>query len=311
MLGLLGLDVPGVGPVAAADECPCGPRPVYDACAPYGHRGHGHHAHHGHRRIHRSSWAAFRRYLTPSGSALRYYYVRAYFLRRYPHLFAKHEPKAGTEIGTSSFLHPKYDVVSTPRTPRQSLNYAMWQLHLGNYKGARTTFGSVKADTEVGAQAAFGRLVSALALSSWRDAAADLATLHRRELLKPGDRLDAEGLFGDKKKLANMTTTVRTFVRWNPQEADGLLAGGWLHAVQGETRLARAYLQRAVRLDPTRRVAQALLEQVTPKPAKTPDPATKPAPTVKPSDVPSDGAWYGPVAGQPRPGVPHAARQGR
>lgn len=225
------------------------------------------------------SWAALRRYITPTGAALRYFYVRNYFLRRYPHLYARGEPPRGQVIEREHFLHPRYAVATTPRTPLQNLNYGMWQLHLGDYKEARLAFGKVPRKDKVHVQAAYGLLMSATSLSDWDTAAADLAHLSRIGALDASDRLDSEELFGEKGKLANVMATMREHVRWQFEDGNAQLVGGWLYAAQGNTRMARVYLKKAKRNLEGNPAVRTLLDGLDKKPAAQPKP--DPAPDTK------------------------------
>lgn len=221
------------------------------------------------------SWATLRRYLSPGTNLVRYYYVRAYFLRRYPHLSAEAEPKHGVELEPAHFLHPEYDVAAKPLTHRQKLNLGMWQLHLGDYKAAATHFASVPADAAEHPQATYGSLVSAMCVSDWAGASKHLARLATLGDLRADDRLDTEGLFGERGKLETLKATVKEHVRWRMHDGEGLLAAGWLFGATGDTRLAKAYLRKAVRLLPDNAAGTVLLEGLAPK-AKPTAPTTAP-----------------------------------
>ncbi|MDJ0974395.1 MAG: hypothetical protein QNJ98_08055 [Planctomycetota bacterium] len=248
----------------------CDPCETTRACRTYRPRAYG------------GSWAVLRRYLTPTGSALRYFYVRNYFLRRYPHLYAHGEPAKGTEIEREHFLHADYDVVATPRTHLQNLNYGMWQLHLGDYKAARKTFRAVPRTAKVHAQACYGGLMSAISASDWDAAAADLALMADVGVLDATARLEADGLFGEKGKLDNIMSTMREHVRWRFTDGNAQLVGGWLYAVQGNKRMARIYLKKAKANTDGNAAVQVLLDGLdgTKRPAPAPA-ATPERPPVK------------------------------
>lgn len=221
------------------------------------------------------SWATLRRYLSPGTNLVRYFYVRAYFLRRYPHLSAEAEPKHGVELEPAHFLHPEYDVAAKPLTDRQHLNLGMWQLHLGDYKTAATHFASVPADAAEHPQATYGSLVSAMCSSDWAGASKHLAHLASIGDLRADDRLDTEGLFGERGKLETLKATVKEHVRWRMHDGHGLLAAGWLFGATGDARLAKAYLRKATRLLPDNAAAKVLLEGLSGT-SKAAAPATAP-----------------------------------
>lgn len=292
----------GTGPgTAGADEWGCECRP--SRCAPCGDVDpcHTYPSHAYRPRAYGGSWAVLRRYLTPTGSALRYFYVRSYFLRRYPHLFARGEPPKGTVIEREHFVHADYDVAATPRTPLQNLNYGMWQLHLGDYKAARATFRRVPQTSKVHAQASYGALMSAISSSRWDAAADDLAHLARIGALDAKARLEAEGLFGEKGKLANIMATVREHVRWRFEDAPAQLVGGWLYAVQGNARLARIYLAKAQAGLDAHPAVRTLLAGLDAKPAPK-------APEQPESEAPSPPRAHDAVVADAKPILVSASR---
>ena len=229
------------------------------------------------------NWSTLRRYLTPTGAALRYVYVRRYFMRRYPQLFPRHHysevlPEEGAEITYDHYLHPDYDVAAHPLTETQQLHLGQWKYFLADYEGARESFDAVLAANPDRGEARYGRLFCSIGARDWKTAATDMAAVAKAKDLRIDDGI-AEGIFGDNKTLGQVIADLRETTRWSFGDGNAHLVSAWLHTTQGNLGLAEVHLKKAERLVPDNTATQtmrALLDGDAAEPTPAPEEESAP-----------------------------------
>lgn len=190
-------------------------------------------------------WWMIRQNLSYSRAAIRYVYVRNYFFRRYPYLFAEGTPADGEAITVDHYLHPQYDVAANPLTRRQQLHLGAWRTWLGDYDGGREAFDAVLAEDAEHPEARWGVAICAVMDRRWSDAATALARVAELDELRIDDEFLPGVAFGEDDALERVMTDLRVATRYGFGDSDAHLVAAWLHLTRGNRTLARVHLKKA------------------------------------------------------------------
>ena len=192
-----------------------------------------------------SSWSVLRNHLARSDGVLRYAHRPHYFYRRYAYIYVKGTPADGEEITPDHYLHPGYDVAAHPLTKNQELHLGVWKLYRAEYQGARVSFDKVLAVHPKHKEASWGRALSSVLSRDWKQASQHLAQVAELGELNLDDDLLTEQTFGEIGAIERVMQDVRVATRYGHGSGDAHLVAAWLHASQGNARLARIHVKKA------------------------------------------------------------------
>jgi len=241
-----------------------------------------------------SSWAQLRRYL-PTSHSIREFYVRNYFLRRYPYVFADGETRPGITDAEDTETKVLGDGKEPHElTERERLNLGMRSYLIGRYTESREHFDAVLAATPKHAIANYGRLMTSVGKSDWKNGSAALAKLAEIGELRKEDKLVVDGVFGDPKKFDAILNGLKTHTRWSPNDGGAHVVAAWLYGARGDENRAALHLKKAVSWNPSHAAIKVLQGAASDKKAE-PDKkaeekvepkadAKKSAPTAAPTE---------------------------
>ncbi len=233
-----------------------------------------------------SPWYVLRRYLS-SGHAIREFYVRNYFLRRYPYVFADGETRPGvTDDEESEVKLLGEGKAPHELTERERLNLGMRSFLIGRYTESREHFDAVLAKEPKHAIANYGRLMTSVGKNDWKNASAALAKLAEIGELTKDDKLVVDGVFGDPKKLDAIMSGLKAFTRWSPNDGRAHVVGAWMYGARGNADRAAFHLKKALRWHPSHPAIKILQGDATDEKPAQPEGE----PTVAPKETPPTAA---------------------
>jgi hypothetical protein len=161
------------------------------------------------------------------------------------------------------------------------MHLGMAHFYVADYAGARAAFETVLGAEPENARALYGRLLCSMCTADWKRAGQDLDRLARQGEIRPGDRLDAEGCFGDPKVVDAFVEGLRGHARYKISDGASWLLTAWALAATGDEAKARTCLRLARRWNASgaalpvleKNLGMAKAPKAQPASKETPEPA--------------------------------------